>query len=115
MSPDAAVPGSANRRVTSLLIGTFGEYRFWARVVQRMRVSGWYLLNPRLVRFKFKQLISDLNPIDGVDRSIGDPVFASLKCQRLPTMDNIVVSVDKQSIACEDPPRRNRSGRRQID
>jgi hypothetical protein len=23
-------------------------YRFWERMVQRMRASGWYLLNPRL-------------------------------------------------------------------
>jgi hypothetical protein len=34
---------------------------FWGRVVERMRVSGWYLLDPRMVRIKFRPLIADSN------------------------------------------------------
>jgi hypothetical protein len=84
-------------------------------VVQRMRASGWYLLNPRLVRIKFKPLMPDLNPTAVVDRSIANQTFAGLVCQSLPTMDNIVVSVDEESTTCGDPQRRNRSGQQQSD
>jgi len=38
-------------------------YRFWGRVVERMRAAGWYLLDPRLVRIKFKPLQADANGI----------------------------------------------------
>jgi non-ribosomal peptide synthetase component F len=31
-------------------------YRFWRCVVERMRSSGWYLLDPRLVSIKFKAI-----------------------------------------------------------
>jgi hypothetical protein len=57
----------------------------------------------------------DLNPIAVMDRSIANQPFASLVCQSLPTMDNIVVSVDEVSTTCGDPQRRNRSGRQQSD
>jgi hypothetical protein len=36
---------------------------FWGRVVERMRAAGWYLLDPRLVRIKFKPLQADGNGI----------------------------------------------------
>lgn len=36
-------------------------YRFWGGVVERLRASEWYLLDPRLVRFKFRPLLADSN------------------------------------------------------
>jgi len=116
----ASMPGSLCFGPAGQLLRVLGDcaerlYRFWERVVQRMRASGGYLLTPRLVRFKFKPLIPDLDPIAVMDRSIAKRTFASLVCESLPTMDNIVVSVDEESIACEGPQRRNRSGRRQSD
>lgn len=116
----ASMPGSLCFGPAGQLLRVLGDcaarlYRFWGRVVQRMRASGWYLLNPRLVRFKFKPLIPDSNPIAVMERSIANQPFASLVCQSLPTMDNIVVSVEQESTTCEDPQRQNRSGRRQSD
>jgi hypothetical protein len=71
----ASMPGSLCFGPAAQLLRVLGDcaerlYRFWGRVVERMRASGWYLLNPRLVRFKFKPLIRDLNPTAVVDRSI---------------------------------------------
>jgi hypothetical protein len=90
-------------------------YRFWGRVVQRMRASGGYLLNPRLVRFKFTPLIPDLNPTAVIESLIANQTFASLLCQSLPTMDNIVASVDQDSTTCGRQQRRNRSSRQRSD
>jgi hypothetical protein len=90
-------------------------YRFWRRVVERMRASGVYVLNPRLVRIKFSPRILDSNTTAAMGSSIAHQTFASLVCQSLPTTDNIVVSVDEESIACVDPQRRNRSGRQRSD
>jgi hypothetical protein len=116
----ASMPGSLCFGPAGQLLRVLGDcserlYRFWGRVVECMRASGWYLLNPRLVRFKFKPLIPDLNPIVAMDRSIANQALASLVCQSLPTMDNIVVSVAEESTTCGSPQRRNRSGRQQSD
>lgn len=116
----ASMPGSLCFGPAGQLLRVLGDcagrlYRFWGRVVQRMRASGGYLLDPRLVRFKFKPLIPDLNPTAVMDSSIANQTFASLVWQSLPTTDNIVVSVDEESTTCGDPQRRNRSGRQQSD
>jgi hypothetical protein len=64
----ASMPGSLCFGPAGNLLRVLGDcaerrYRFWGRVVQRMRASGWYLLNPRLVRIKFKPLLADSNRV----------------------------------------------------
>jgi hypothetical protein len=64
----ASMPGSLCFGPAGNLLRVLGDcaerlYRFWGRVVQRMRASGWYLLNPRLVRIKFKPLPADSNRV----------------------------------------------------
>ena len=116
----ASMPGPLCFGPAGQLLRVLGDcaerlYRFWGRVVQRMRASGWYLLNPRLVRFKFKPLIINLNPIAVMDCSSANPTFASLVCQSLPTMDNIVVSVDEESTTCKGANGRFQSHRHRSD
>jgi hypothetical protein len=62
------MPGSLCFGPAGNLLRVLGDcaerlYRFWGRVVQRMRASGRYLLNPRLVRIKFKPLLAESNRV----------------------------------------------------
>ena len=116
----ASMPGSLCFGPAGQLLRVLADcaarlHRFWGRVVKRMRGSGGYLLNPRMVRFKFTPLISDSNTVVVPGSSNANPTFASLVCESLPTTDNIVVSVDEESATCGGPQRRNRSGRQQSD
>ena len=55
------MPGSLCFGPAGNLLSVLGDcvervYRFWRCVVQRMRTSGWYLLDPRLVSIKFRAI-----------------------------------------------------------
>jgi len=90
-------------------------YRFWGRLAQRMRASGLHSLNPRSVKIKFTPLLPRSNTAARKASSIPGETVASRGGSKLPTTDNIVVSVDEESITCVESQGRFGSGRRQSD
>jgi hypothetical protein len=63
-------------------------YRFWERMVERIRASGMDSLDPRMVRIRFMPLTSGAKSMSAIDLSSAKPSFASLVCANLPTSDS---------------------------
>jgi hypothetical protein len=90
-------------------------YRFWGRLVQRLRAAGLYSINPRSMKIRFTPLLCDSNSADGKAGSVPGEAVANRAGKNSPTTDNIAVSVDEESTACNASNGRFESGGHQSD
>jgi hypothetical protein len=116
----SSMPGPLRFGPAGQLLRVLGDcaartYRFWGQMVRRMRASGWYVLNPRIVRIRFRPQLLGSNSTTRKTEPIVYCAFACSVCRNLPTMDKIVVSSDHESRTCIRPQRRLRPNRRQTD